>query len=206
MTRITVLFLVIALLAFGTAVAQAPDKDRLWTTVGSAGTLDEADTGKVFFDHGKVQMGQVLAGSTTGAAASTKAAVITQARTAVIRYNVTPVDGMFPPPVSFPNSVGMQLRLRFLDTGARARVVAKLVEVDLLNGSETALVTFDSNGSGIPASNNYQVKEAGNCDRRFDFIRKAYYIEASLTVTNDTIAGNAAGIEIIKIGNTPCRG
>ena len=45
---------VAALLAFGAFVpveAQTPDANRLWTTVGSAGTVDEADVSKIVFDH-----------------------------------------------------------------------------------------------------------------------------------------------------------
>ena len=32
------------------AQAQTPDVDKNWTTLGSAGTLDETSVGKVFFD------------------------------------------------------------------------------------------------------------------------------------------------------------
>jgi hypothetical protein len=204
------LFLIAGLCALGSAEAQTPDRDRLWTTVGSAGTLDEADTGKVFFERAKVQMGQPIGGvsTSTGTASKTTTAAgtgIIQTRTAVIRYNVTPVDGMFPPPVALPPTIGTQFRVRFLDTGASARVVARLVEVDLLNGSEATRMTFDSNA--FAAGNGYQVQQVGECNRRFDFVRKAYYIEATLSLSGNLIVvGNAAGIEIIKLGNTPCRG
>jgi hypothetical protein len=39
---------------------KAGDEDKFWTTVGSSGTVDEADVGKVFLDGSVVQMGRVL--------------------------------------------------------------------------------------------------------------------------------------------------
>ncbi len=208
------LFLLAGFCALGSAEAQTPDSNKLWTTVGSAGTLDEADTGKVFFDRAKVQMGQPRPSSSTGPAAAPKtttatatgtAVGIVQTRTAVIRYNVTPVDGMFPPPVALPPTIGTQFRVRFLDTGTGARVVARLVEANLASGSEVTRLTFDSNN--FLAADTYQVRQVGECNRRFDFVGKAYYIEATLSLTGNLIVvGNAAGIEIIKLGNTPSRG
>src|SRR5262245_28720893 len=66
--------------------------DKVWTTVGSAGTLDEATVGKVFFDHGVVQMGRTVGGTHPIAK---RAALLPQTQSAMIRYNVTPVDGLF---------------------------------------------------------------------------------------------------------------
>lgn len=81
------------------AWAQTPDANRLWTTVGSDGTVDEASAGKVFFDHGMVQRGRPLAGSSTASAAPAPAAPApaapVQQTSAVMRYNVTAVDGLF---------------------------------------------------------------------------------------------------------------
>ena len=168
--NILIIAVCFVLSALSSAQAQAPGDDRLWTTVGSAGTVDEADVNKVFFDHSVVQMGSSITThpAKTTAGSSAKSAVL-QSESAVIRYNVTPVDGLFAPPVGAPSSRGVQLRLRYLNAGPRAQVVAKLIEVDLATGSETVRLTFNSNS--FPAANGYQVQEAGDCGPlwRFDF-------------------------------------
>src|SRR5438128_2490540 len=107
------------------AEAQTADANRFWTTVGSAGTVDEADVRKIVFDHAFAQFGQPLINTTAAAAPET---VNAPTDSAVIRYNVTPVDGLFTPGVG-------ALRVRYLATGPGARVVAKLIEVDLATGT-----------------------------------------------------------------------
>jgi hypothetical protein len=53
------------------AEAQTADADRLWTTVGSAGTADEADVRKIVFDHAFAQFGQPLINAIAAAAPGT---------------------------------------------------------------------------------------------------------------------------------------
>ena len=178
--------------------AQAQTAD--WTAVGSTGTLDEKSVGKVFFDHGIVQMGQV--GGTTNPNPS----LVSTPDSAVIRYSVTPVDSFFAPRACRTNtslsSQDVRLRLRYLASGSGARVVAKLIEVTLATGTEKPLLTFDSTGPGLSLSDNYQVQSISVCGRpwTFDFQKKAYYIEA--TLTSNTIAVlTAAGIQMIQIDN-----
>jgi hypothetical protein len=184
-----------------------PAVDKVWTTVGSAGALDEASVGKVFFNRGIVQMGQVLSG--TGTARAARNAIIPQAtKSAVIRYNVTPVDGLFTlkkGPISTTGSPAYKLTLRYLASGSQAQVVAKLVEINMANGAETVRLTFN----GTPTSNRYEVKSGDfNCGPNFsfDFRRKAYYIEATLTAADIITVGSAAGIQIIKIETDFCLG
>lgn len=181
------------------AQAQTPEINKIWTTVGSAGTVDETDVSKVFFDRSVVQMGRPLAGKLP----TSKQSLFTQS--AVIRYNVTPVDGLFTPICRSEfgkDCTGRQLQLRYLATPG-ARIIAKLIEVDMATGAETPRLTFDSNNFG--AANNYQVQLTEECGPRwrFDFTRKAYYIEATLT-GNRLVGTVAAGIQIIKIGNSNC--
>ncbi|HEY0430829.1 MAG TPA: hypothetical protein VGC61_03395 [Pyrinomonadaceae bacterium] len=182
------------------AQAQTPDADKNWTTVGSAGTLDESSVGKVFFDRSIVQMGRVIVGPPP---AKKRALILPQTQSAVIRYNVTPVDNFFVSRRCSPdNSLDVQLRLRYLASGPGARVVAKLIEVELATGSEKPLLTFDSSSPSLPRSDNYQVQAVSVCGRpwNFDFENKAYYIEA--TLTGSSIAVNsAAGIQMIQIDN-----
>jgi hypothetical protein len=78
------------------------------------------------------------------------------------------------------------------------KVTAKLIEVDLGTGVETVRVTFDSNS--FPAADGYHVQKVLDCQQRwdFDFIKKAYFIEATLSHSS-LFGGSAAGIQIIKI-------
>ena len=88
------------------AQAQTADVDKNWTTVGSAGTLDEKSAGKVFFDHSIVQMGRVVGPTTT----KTSALISTQTDSAVIRYNVTAIDSFFVRRSCTPdNSIGCSI-------------------------------------------------------------------------------------------------
>jgi hypothetical protein len=178
--------------------AQTSDFDKNWTTVGSDGTLDEGSAGKVSFDNSKVQKGRIVV---VGGSAKKRALIAPATDSAVIRYNVTPVDSFFVPLRCEPGASGhIQLRLRYLAAGSGARVVAKLIEVDMASGTETTRLTFDS--KVFPLSNNYQVQSAGVCGRpwTFDFERKAYYIEATLTNSSFALT-SAAGIQIIQIDN-----
>lgn len=183
------------------AQAQTPDADKNWTTVSSAGTLDESSVGKVFFDQSKVQMGRVV-----GPTNPSKPSLVSTTDSAVIRYNITAVDSFFVPRFCRRNpalsSLDVRLTLRYLASGPSARVVAKLIELDLATGREKAHLTFDSSGPGLSLSDNYQVQSVSACGRpwTFDFQSKAYYIEATLS-GNNIAAITAAGIQMIQIDN-----
>lgn len=184
--------------------AEASEMHKVWTTVGSAGTVDEASTAKIFFEGSTAQMGQVIAHPVP-------AAVQPQTESAVIRYNVTPVDGLFDPrsPCSVGtgnNCPGIKLELQYVASGANAHIIARLIEVDLASGSETERLIFDS--KDFSRQPGYQVQHVGQCTPpalwTFDFEHKAYYIEA--TMTHSTIAASAAGIQMIKIAPMTCTG
>jgi len=191
--------------ALTSAEAQTPDFDRVWTTIGSAGTVDEADVGKVFFENGKVQMGRVLSNQST---ARGRRIIGQPTQSAVIRYNVTGVDGLFTPipPCRPEKCIGPQLTFRFIAEGSGARVVAKLIEVDLETGIETVRLTIEENGS--PAAKGYRFTSAQPAciaRWRFDFQHKAFYVEATLTTKSSFIPiGSVAGIQMIKIGFGEC--
>jgi hypothetical protein len=195
-------FLVVVLMlgALRSAQAQTPAADKIWTTVGSTGTVDETDVGKVFFNESIVQMGNPIGPVVSGRATrKASATILGQTRSAVIRYNVTPVEGLFNGPFPAPSSDGLGLTLRYLDAGPSGRVVAELFEVDLASGAKKSRVTFDSNSPAFKPANNYQVQSVGKCEGpALDFVHKAYYVE--VTLTGSTIAaGSAAGVQIIKI-------
>ena len=180
------------------ASAQTPDGDRFWTTVGSAGTLDEKSEGLVFFDRAVVQKGHtIIIAPASGQPRAEGGIDLTDS--AVIRYNVTAVDGLFG-----AKEIGMAVRFRA--EGRGARVVAQLIEVDLATGAEVTRLTFDSDDPGVPVLSGYHVHEVLDCGGRaepFDFMRKAYYIEATLT-TSSVVVESAAGIEIIQLNATTC--
>jgi len=171
------------------------DKFKAWTTVGSAGTLDHTDLAKVSLHQSVVQLGVELlppppVAHNAATAGLFSAAVPTQQ--AVVRYNVTPVDGMFP---AVTPAFAWALRLRY-----RGRVTARWIEVDLATGTETQLVQFDSNA--FPASQSFQVQAAFTAFRPVDFVKKAYYVEATL-VAPLLIVGHPAAISIIKLSAEP---
>jgi hypothetical protein len=174
--------------------------DKVWTTVGSAGTLDESSMGKVFFDHGTVQMGHPISGPKP---LKENAALPPQIQSAVIRYNVTPVDGLFtlqasPCVVEAGGGCAFYgLTVRCLAAGNSGKVTANLIEIDMATGTETVRLTFASKTT----TDKYEVQFGEinlGPDFSFDFVKKAYYIEATLTGSS-IAAGSAAGIQIIKI-------
>ena len=192
------------------AQAQTQEINKIWTSVGSAGTVDETDTAKISLDRSIAQMGVVIGG---GQPISIGLQIPGQTQSAVIRYNVTPVEGLFAvKPRCFTGTgnecPGIQLKLRYLAAGNSARVVARLVEVDMTTGAEVTRLNFDSNA--FSKANNYQVQSVGECGPQippqpFDFATKAYYVEVRLT-TNAIVAGSAAGVQIIKVANIGCIG
>ena len=186
------------LLCAAGASAETPGYERYWTTVGSAGTLDEDSDGKVFFNHAVVQKGVMPEiGKARRQLRSDEEVEGTDS--AVIRYNVTAVDGLFGGP-------DVVMTIRFRDEGKSARVEARLIEVDLDTGAEVTRLTFDSN-AGVPEESGYYVYEVFDClgrgDEAFDFTRKAYYIDATLT-TSSLVVESVAGIEIIQVRATTC--
>ncbi|MEA2342608.1 MAG: hypothetical protein QOF63_777 [Thermoanaerobaculia bacterium] len=189
-----VLFAASITFCISTAVhAQVPGASCIWTTAGSAGTVDETDVSKVFLDHAIVQSGHPIGGVSTAAAQATP--VLRPTTSAVIRYNITPVEGLFV-------SGGMALQVRYLDVGSDARVVVKVIQVDMASGLEKVRVTFDSNTA--TASTGYTVGGAEECvATRFDFIKNGYYVEATLT-RSSVVANSAAGIQLIKITPPLC--
>ncbi len=178
------------------ASAETPDSDRFWTTVGSAGTLDEDSVGKVFFERAVVQKGNtIVIAPVRQPRADGRIDGLDETDSAVIRYNVTAVDGLF-------GVKSARMAVRFRDEGKGARVVAQLIEVDVVTGAEVTLLTFDSDDPGVPVLGGYHMHDVCG-GGPFDFVQKAYYIEATLT-TSSIVVGSVAGIEAIQLNATPC--
>jgi hypothetical protein len=153
---------------------------RFWTTVGSAGTVDESDR-----DDIKFHLNAASLSPTAPKFASGK-----------IRYNVTAVDNL---------TIGRTPTMRFtyIDDGASARVSARLIEVDLKNGAGKTILKFDSND--FPESNKRQQQKVRvDCDANLplEFDRFAYYIEATLVQDNRT--SDKASLEAIQLEANVC--
>jgi hypothetical protein len=172
---------------------------KVWTTVGSAGTLNQTDLAKVSLHQSVIQLGvellppistqAVAAQAAGGAVHPTPVFPTTQA---VVRYNVTPVDGLF-----VAGRFRYHLQLRF-----RGQVTARLMQVDIESGTETQLILFDS--SSFPASPSFQVQTvpASADSALLDFVNKAYYVEATL-IAPELVVGHPAAISIIKVFASP---
>lgn len=159
------LFALVAVLAAGAAQAQS----NPWTTVGSAGVVDEADTGIVDFVAGEARVrSTAVAGSVLN-----------------LRYNVVSLPGF-----SGPGQYVM--RTRFRDNGAGANVRLDLRRYQN-NGLNSVLATFDSDDHG--AAVGYQTQaECVLVD--WDFATSAYYIEATL---NKSAAAGTPALALIQL-------
>jgi len=158
----------------------------MWSTVGSTGTVDLADVGKVIFAGSVVQLPGVTSGGVLSAqrksGAASPEAVGFPLTTARIRYDVTPDAGV--------NK--FLLILKLLYRGGAGQVVAKLVQVAIPQVgvtevpepavTETTLLTFDS-AAELP-SGEFQAREVAFSPTdtgKLDFVNNAYYVELSLT-------------------------
>lgn len=163
---------------------------KCWTTVGSAGTVDEADRDKLVFQGANVSFPEILPPLPSvelperSQPLANAVALPQETTTATIRYNVVATDGLF----QYGGCVGMLLRYR--DDGDRARVFARLIELDLNTGATVTRLTFDSNA--FPASANFQTHSVGG-NFSFDFGQKAYYVEVTLTKVSSPIVIFGAG-------------
>ena len=165
-----------------------PDNLKVWTTVGSAGTLNQADLAKVTLHQSIIQLGAELSNTGGAAAAPVPGGVLQNTIQAVVRYNVTPVDGLF-----LPGPFKYQLQVRF-----RNHITAKLMEVDLATGAEKQLLLLDS--QSFPPNPNFQVQSVApkKDSTVMDFVNKAYYVEATL-IASALVVGHPAEISIIKV-------
>jgi len=168
------------------------DLEKSWTTVGSAGTLNQADLAKVTLHQSIIQLGtELLPPPHAAALADAPPAGLVNLATvqAVVRYNVTSTDGLF-------NTGFFAYRLRLR---CRGQISAKLIEVDLASGIEKARIQFNSdNHTAFEDQDAFE--SAGDPPRSvpFDFGKKAYYVEATLTASAVAI-GHPAAISIIQI-------
>src|SRR5437762_3806181 len=135
-----------------------------WTTVGSAGTVDEASLPLVLLGSpvsGAVGM-RLVPGFISGVN---------------IRYNVVSVPGLI-------GIAGVAMTVRYRDHGDGERVRAQLKQYNLFTGITTTLLEFDSDVF-VPM-NTFQVQSVATsaCVPPFvtlNFLENSYFIDAFLT-------------------------
>lgn len=164
----------------GQPLAPEDDAIELWTTVASAGTVDEADASMVNLSGTNANIRSV---------APAPAALD-------IRYNVVPVDGLY-----FGGSSHV-ITARFKDNGAAAQVIVRLKRHNLNTGTVSTLLTLDSNT--WPSNTLYQKQSMSTgCPPgwTFDFLTYAYFVEVTIT---KSAAGGDPGLSAIQLGNSEC--
>ncbi|HEV8688989.1 MAG TPA: hypothetical protein VGQ91_01740 [Ideonella sp.] len=145
-----------------------------WTTIGSVGVADEADTALVDFANGEARMrADAPAGSVLN-----------------LRYNIVALE-------SFQGLNQVAWLARFRDNGAGARVRLYLRQYNK-NGTTSTLETFDSNAYASAVGYQTQTK----CTAvDWDFEDGPFYIEAELTKSND---GGMPALGLTTLTNANC--
>jgi hypothetical protein len=171
------------------------DNLRYWTTVGSVGTLSAADLAKVSLNGAVIQLGIDLVTKPPPAPAAEDPSIGPPPRDvkAVVRYNVTPVDGLFPTE---------QLFAYALEMSWRGTVGARLVQFDLSTGTETELLGWAPSQAGPPTGGAFfthtLITATPPATGVMDFVLCSYYVEATL-VASAVVVGNAAEIASVKV-------
>jgi hypothetical protein len=165
----------LALILVTTTSAAAQD-DKAWTTIGSAGTVDES--GQMTFTDNIAYL---------------------ESDQAVIRYNVVAVDGLFNEgiPAAFP-----RMTVRFRDNGSNNRVIVRLRRAPIDGGNSVTLLRLDSNDyAGSSSFQTQSVTACGDEAFSFDFANFAYYIEVTMSRTALPVTPGLASIKIDLSGN-----
>jgi len=161
--------IILILIASATTSAQAQDV-KSWSTAGSTGIADKVDLNKIVYSNGIVSFPEIVG---TQLPAGRAAKLQLQTVQAVIRYNVTAGDGLF------FDSGRLCMVVRFRDDGNRARVLLRLLRLNVNDGATATLLTFDSNS--FAPQQDFQTNSVGTNRVPFDFSNNAYYVEATLT-------------------------
>lgn len=171
-----ILLILIGLLVaggFSIGVWAIPEKDRLWTTAASAGTIDEDD---------------ISIYETNGANIYLKSSAPVPS-SLYVRYNIAAVDGL-----SEENF--QKMTVLYKDNGNSARVVVKIRETNMTDGTTKTRLTFDSNK--YPQSSSYQKQTISVYGSWFgyDFVNNVYHIEATISKTSSSGSPVLVGIQL----------
>ena len=173
----------------------------MWSSVGSVGVVNNADTGKVVLIGSIAQLGVGIVGpvQAVGARISRKGSkkgieerigIGVPTVTATIRYPVQEADlGNQAPGV-------WDLTVRYRD--GNGSVTVQLIQVAVGTGEEKAVVILQS-GVGYNRSNNFH-NEISQGTFGVDFERNAYYVAVTLTGPAAIILGTPPAIQLMQIG------
>lgn len=184
-----------------TARADVDSWFKAWTTVGSAGTIDESSTGKLIMQGSTISFPEILPPLPTDTFepltdhSAFAAAIPLETVTATVRYNVVATDGLF------ENGAWLGMKSRLRDNGDRAQVVLRLYEVNIDTGATSLVMTLDSN-SFTPSGNYQTVGASVFVGNRINFLQNAYYIEATMIQKRlqiSPIGGGRPGIAVIQL-------
>lgn len=169
-TSAAALALALIMVATTSAAAMAQD-DKPWTTIGSDGTVDES--GQMTF---------------------TDNIAFLESDSAVIRYNVVAVDGLFNEGLqaAFP-----RMTARFRDNGSNNRVIVRLRRAPIDGGNVVTMLRLDSNDyAGSSSFQTQSVTACGDEAFSFDFANNAYYIEVTMSRTSLPVTPGLASIKL----------
>ncbi len=215
--RITVSLLIslmMSVIAVAASASQtwAAEPSRPWTTVGSVGTVGKLTTtcppDVIILTLALTPLGQCSPPAAPPILEFVGARVALPViptywipvsppltrykQTAVIRYNIVAVDGLF------QSGDNIRMKVRFLDTGNDSQLVLKLIEFNPQSGVATTRMTFDSNL--YTASSSYQEEESLTSSwTEFDFSQYVYYIEATMTRSYSQVPGSDSALSLTDI-------
>ena len=175
------MFAVLSLVSTADSAKAVPSLyDYPWTTVASAGTVDEGD----------ISIYQV-----NGANMDIKSSAGLPAYLNV-RYNLVGVGQLL------YYGGGPSIKVRYRDNGGGGRVYLSLKQVNLTTGVESTMLNFNSNS--FPQSGSIQTRIVRDCGRlfSFNFWKNAYYIDAFINKTGD---GGTPLLNTIQVSSSfPC--
>jgi hypothetical protein len=172
------------------------DGNKLWSCIGSAGIVDTADVGKVVFAGSVAQLPGIVLEPPEPAAST----VVRPQTKAVIRYPVTPVDG-----VALQSSPIERYFLRVLARLGRGGIRVRFLQVPIVTGptpkiGEIALFDFPiengNAGFNITSHSNVSAPE-------LDFVNNCYYIEITLNESIGPVVIDPPGVALVQLVHTP---
>ncbi|HEX8650925.1 MAG TPA: hypothetical protein VF708_08780 [Pyrinomonadaceae bacterium] len=168
------LLVLVALLIGVPSVAWAQNVNQWWSTVATTGEVDESNQAVIDYN---------------GPFATIKPAA-PNPTTVVLRYQVSPVDGLF-----FAGC--KQLRVRYRDDGPGATVKVALRRTDIIAGGTITHLTFDSNL--FPQAAGFQTQIGPCANFVFDWTRYSYWIEVSMVKTLNQNTPGLPGLQVVQI-------
>ena len=195
-SRVRIVAVVFSLMAGASALLRAD-----WTAVGSTGTIDEGDVGKVVLNN--------------DGSASIRSSI--SSTSAKVRFNVTSNEGIdffIPKPGEETGNLLFTMRVR--DNGTGARVLATLKRITLGGGSDISMpqstviaATIDSDLSPLPPSNDWTTVWAQHYNRSafagnittgdsMDFLRFGWVVEVQLIKHDATGNPGIMGVQIFR--------